>query len=200
MNAKEKTRNHFDKTAHEYNDSSDGKFVEGMYDSLVKEIQKSESGKILDVGCGNGNLFTCLPDGKYELHGVDFSENMIEEAKRNCKTTAAFSVADAENLPFDDNTFDIIVCNASFHHYTHPNTVLKEMNRVLRPGGKLLIGDPYVPGIARPLINVLIKFSEKGDYHLYGFNEMQELFLKNEFIPLSSVKTGNHTALHIAGK
>ena len=46
MNAKEKTRNHFDKTAHEYNDSSDGKFVEGMYDSLVKEIQKSESGKI----------------------------------------------------------------------------------------------------------------------------------------------------------
>lgn len=81
MNAKEKTKNHFDKTASEYNDSSDGKFVEGMYDALVKEIQKSESGRILDVGCGNGNLFTLLPDGKYELYGVDFSKNMIDEEK-----------------------------------------------------------------------------------------------------------------------
>ena len=200
MNAKEKTKNHFDKTASEYNDSSDGKFVEGMYDALVKEIQKSESGRILDVGCGNGNLFTLLPDGKYELYGVDFSKNMIDEAKMNCKTQATFSVADAESLPFDDDSFDMIVCNASFHHYTRPDDVLKEMRRVLKPSGKLLIGDPYVPGIARPLINVLIKFSDKGDYHFYGFNEMQELFLKNEFIPLSSVKTGEHTALHIAGK
>ena len=200
MNAKEKTKNHFDKTASEYNDSSDGKFVEGMYDALVKEIQKSESGRILDVGCGNGNLFTLLPDGKYELYGVDFSKNMIDEAKMNCKLQATFSVADAESLPFDDDSFDMIVCNASFHHYTRPDDVLKEMRRVLKPSGKLLIGDPYVPGIARPLINVLIKFSDKGDYHFYGFNEMQELFLKNEFIPLSSVKTGEHTALHIAGK
>jgi ubiquinone/menaquinone biosynthesis C-methylase UbiE len=200
MNAKEKTKNHFDKTAQDYNDSSDGKFVDGMYEPLVKEIQKSESGRILDVGCGNGNLFRFLPDGKYELHGIDFSENMIGQAKRNCKTQASFSVADAEHLPFDDNSFDIIVCNASFHHYICPDAVLKEMRRVLKPSGKLLIGDPYVPGIARPLINVLIKFSKKGDYHIYGFNEMQELMLKNELIPLSSFKTGEHTALHIAGK
>lgn len=200
MNAKEKTKSHFDKTAQDYNESSDGKFVEGMYEPLVKEIQKSESGRILDVGCGNGNLFTFLPEGKYELYGVDFSKNMIVEAKMNCKTHAEFHVADAECLPFDNNTFDIVVCNASFHHYTHPDEVLSEMRRVLKPGGKLLIGDPYVPGIARPIINVLIKFSQKGDYHFYGFNEMQELFLKNEFIPLSSFKTGEHTALHIAGK
>ena len=63
-----------------------------------------------------------------------------------------------------------------------------------------MIGDPYVPGIVRPLINVLIKFSEKGDYHFYGLNEMQELFLENDLIPVSSLKTGDHTALHIAGK
>jgi SAM-dependent methyltransferase len=56
------------------------------------------------------------------------------------------------------------------------------MRRVLRPGGKLIIGDPYVPGFARPFLNILIKFSEKGDYHFYGLDEMQELFLKNDFI------------------
>ena len=82
MNAKDKTKNHFNKTACEYNNSSDGKFVEGMYDILVDEILKSKGGKILDVGCGNGNLFKMLPDGRYELHGIDFSENMIDEAKK----------------------------------------------------------------------------------------------------------------------
>jgi len=59
MNAKDKTKNHFNKTACEYNNSSDGKFVEGMYDILVDEILKSKGGKILDVGCGNGIYLKC---------------------------------------------------------------------------------------------------------------------------------------------
>lgn len=63
-----------------------------------------------------------------------------------------------------------------------------------------MIGDPYVPMPIRPLINILIKFSEKGDYHFYGFDEMQKLFLKNDLIPLSSQKTGEHTSLHIGEK
>lgn len=200
MNSKQKTKDHFNKTASEYDDSSDGKFVAEMYGALVSEIEKTPSGRILDVGCGNANLFNLIPNGKYELYGVDFSKNMIEEAKKNCKREATFAIADAEELPFDDNTFDIVVCNASFHHYIHPEIVLEEMHRVLKHGGKLLIGDPYIPGFARPLINMLIRFSEKGDYHFYGLGEMQELFLKSEFMPISSLKTGEHTALHIAAK
>ena len=70
----------------------------------------------------------------------------------------------------------------------------------MKPSGKLLIGDPYVPGIAMPLINVLIKFSDKGDYHFYGFGEMKKLFVKNGFNPVSSIRTGDHTAFHIAEK
>ena len=200
MDSKQRTKNHFDKTAGDYNNSSDGRFVAEMYDVIVEEIEKHPNAKILDVGCGNGNLFSLLSEKKYELYGIDFSENMIDEAKRNCKREATFTVADAEKLPFDDNAFDIVVCNASFHHYIHPDAVLKEMRRVLRPGGKLIIGDPYVPGFARPFLNILIKFSEKGDYHFYGLDEMQELFLKNDFIPISSLRTGEHSALHTAAK
>lgn len=200
MNAKDKTKQHFNETASDYNNSTDGKFVEPMYGVIVKEIQKSQGGKILDIGCGNGNLFTYLPDGKYELFGVDFSENMISEAKRNCKQKATFSLADAEKLPFDSDEFDIIVCNASFHHYIHPNAVLKEMHRVLKYGGKVLIGDPYFSTVVRPIMNVLVKFSNEGDYHFYGFGEMKKLFVKNGFNPVSSIRTGNHTAFHIAEK
>lgn len=200
MNSKDKTKQHFNNTAQNYNESHDGKFVAPMYDIIIDEIQKSESGKVLDVGCGNGNLFMMLPDEKYELHGIDFSENMIIEAKHYCKTKASFTVADAEKLPFEDNTFDIVVCNASFHHYIHPDTVLMEMQRVLKDGGKLLIGDPYVPSLVRPFINVLTKFSENGDYHFYGLEEMKKLFRKNGLTPVSALKTDEHTAFHIAEK
>lgn len=200
MNSKEKTKQHFNETASSYNTSDDGKFVSEMYDVMVDEIQKSQPGKILDVGCGNGNLFTFLPDGKYELFGVDFSENMIIEAKKNCKVKASFSVSDAENLPFDDDTFDIVVCNASFHHYIHPNIVLEEMHRVLKDGGKLLIGDPYIPNGLRGLMNVLLRFSDSGDYHIYGLKEMEDLFVDTGFNPVSSLKTGKRTAFYIARK
>ena len=199
IDAKERTKQHFNETASDYNNSSDGKFVEPMYEIIVEEISKLQSGRILDVGCGNGNLFTYLAEDKYELFGIDFCENMIAEAKRNCRN-AIFSVADAENIPFDDDSFDIIVCNASFHHYVHPNKVLKEMHRVLKDEGKLLIGDPYFSTFARPLMNVLVKLSNEGDYHFYGLNEMKKLFAKNGFRPVSSTVTGEHRAFHIAEK
>lgn len=200
MNAKEKTKQHFNETAVNYNSSSNGKFVKPMYEVILKEIQASESGKILDVGCGNGTLFTFLPDEKYELFGVDFSENMIAEAKKGRETRASFFVADAEDLPFDREFFDILVCNASFHHYIHPNTVLEEMHRVLKDGGKLIIGDPYLPTVVRPIMNVLTKFSREGDYHFYGLSEMKKLLIKNGFIPVSSIRTGAHTAFYVAKK
>lgn len=200
MNSKEKTMRHFNETASDYNNSDDGKFVKEMYATLVDEIQKSESGKILDVGCGNGNLFKMLPDDKYELFGVDFSENMILEAKNSCKGKATFNVADAEMLPFEDNTFDIVVCNASFHHYIHPDAVLGEIRRVLKNGGRLLIGDPYIPTGLRSVMNVMLRFSDSGDYHIYGLKEMENLLEENGLNPLSSQKTSERTAFYVASK
>lgn len=198
MESKEKTKQHFNETAADYNNSNDGKFVTPMYASFLKEIHKSQTGRILDVGCGNGNLFSFLSNEQYELFGIDFSENMIAEAKKYFSEKASFFVADAEELPFADNTIDIITCNASFHHYVHPNTVLAEMKRVLKDGGKLLIGDPYPPFVIRPIMNLLTKYSDEGDYHFYGIAEMKKLLANNGLEWNSSIKTGRFTILHIA--
>lgn len=199
-NAKMKTKRHFNETASDYSNSNDGKFVQPMYEALVKEINRTPGGKLLDVGCGNGMLFTLLSEEQYEMFGIDFSENMITEAEKACGDKASFCVADAEKLPFDGDTFDMITCNASFHHYIHPDTVLMEMNRVLKPGGMLIIGDPYIPAFVRPLMNVLTKLSNEGDYHFYGMKEMKKHFLKNGFSPISAERTGEHTALYTAKK
>ena len=76
MDAKEKTKRHFNATAADYNNSGDGKFVQPMNESLVRELRKLKGGKLLDVGCGNGNLFGLLKE-EYHFYGVDLSENML---------------------------------------------------------------------------------------------------------------------------
>ncbi len=200
MDTREKTREHFNRTAACYDASSDGRFVRPMYAAIVNEIARSEGGRILDVGCGNGNLFTFLPKGKYELFGVDFAESMIEEARKNTGPEASYLVADAEDLPFARDVFDIVVCNASFHHYVHPDAALSEMRRVLKEGGKLLLGDPYPPALLRPVMNLVTKRSSEGDHHYYGMKEMKNLLVKNGFAPVSCAKTGEHTVFYVAEK
>ena len=198
MRSAEKTKKHFNETASDYNNSGNGRFVEPMYDALLKALGELPGRRLLDVGCGNGNLFKHFPGEKYELFGVDFSENMISEAKKQCGGKASFFISDAERLPFEDNSMDIITCNASFHHYVQPGKVLREMHRVLKKGGALIIGDPYIPAAVRPIMNLLIRFSKEGDHHFYGFNEMKRLFTENGFSAAACEKTGEHIALYTA--
>lgn len=200
MDSKEKTLKHFNETAADYNDSSDGKFVHAMYQALVEEINHVGGGKLLDIGCGNGNLFGLVTNENLSFYGIDLSEKMIEQAKASFSEVAKLYVSDAEKLPFKNEVFDILVCNASFHHYTHPDTVLEEMKRVAAPGCILLIGDPYAPQPFRGLANIFTKYSDEGDFHYYGIHEMQRLLYKHGFDYIRSRRTGDHSILHIAKK
>jgi len=69
---------------------------------------------------------------------------MIGKAKENFKGRENFHFikANAEEIPFEDDQFDIIICTNSFHHYLHPDKALKEMYRLLKLGGKVYILDP----------------------------------------------------------
>lgn len=198
MEVKEKSINHFNSSAVEYDSSFDGKFVKVMYQPLLQELEKEEEGKLLDVGCGTGNILYRLVNGKRELYGIDLSENMVEESKKRMGRDAHIKVADAEHIPYADNTFDTLVCNASFHHYPHPEEVLREMKRVLKNGGKLLIGEGYVIQPLRMLLNLSFRFSDSGDFHTYGKNEFIRMLKDSEFQITEVKKTSCHTMLYIA--
>lgn len=200
MNAKERTKKHFDETAADYDQSADGKFVQPMYAALVEEIERVNADKLLDIGCGTGNLFAFLKNETPEIYGVDLSEKMIEVAQEKYANRAKLFVSDAEKLPFENEMFDILVCNASFHHYTQPHTVLDEMSRVAKPNCTLLIGDPYSPQPFRGLANFFTKYSDGGDYHYYGVHEMTKLLAAHGFIMSDTKRTSNHSILFIAKK
>ena len=91
---------------------------------------------------------------------------------------AHFVIGDTEDLPFKNNTFDIVICNDSFHHYPAPEKVLDEAYRVLKDSGIIIIGDCWQPLFARQLMNMYMKHSKEGDVKIYSKKEMIHLLLR----------------------
>ena len=181
---KENSKMNYNKQAGIYDEKGDGKFVAPMYGEIINRVINANPKKILDVGCGTGNVLIRLSSNEeLSLYGLDISENMIEIAKKNLGNKAELKVGDSEYMPWEDNSFDVIVCNASFHHYPNPEKVLLEMRRVLKSKGTLIIGDPTAPVIIRQLLNLKFKRSNNGDYRLYSKIEIEELLIKCDFVP-----------------
>lgn len=118
----------------------------------VKEIADKDSPvKVLDVACGTGD-FTIEIAKKVsagsEVIGVDISEGMMEIGKEKmlkAGVTAEMTVADCESLPYDQNTFDRIAVGFGVRNFEHLDLGLREMCRVLKPDGKLVILELSLP-------------------------------------------------------
>ena len=191
--SKQTTKKHFDETAKYYNESSDGKFVKCMYDEILNRVLSVPNNNILDLGCGNGNILKLLEEKTTSnLYGLDLSDNMISEAKKRLSKNVILTVGDSENLPYEDNKFDVIICNASFHHYPHPDIVLKEIHRVLKTNGVFILGDPAIPfNLLRHVFNYFLKYSNSGDYKIYNQKEIT-LLLNNNNFQIDKFKMINH--------
>lgn len=101
----------------------------------------SEEDRVLDAGCGNGRLYEFLKNSNIAYTGIDSSEELINIAKKSFPD-ANFLLGDILTLPFSDNKFNVIFCIAALHHLPGKNLreqVIKEFNRVLVPGGYLIM-------------------------------------------------------------
>lgn len=112
--------------------------MSGQLDILCEVGQISDLDRVLELGCGPGDVAIQLAAISAKVTGIDFSENMIEVARARFPELA-FEVADAEQLPFKDVSFDVVVSNYTAHHFARPQDVFEEARRVLRPGGRLAV-------------------------------------------------------------
>lgn len=117
-----------------------------VYDGLVRLSDVRPGDRVLDVGCGTGYLSGRVaraigPDGRVE--GIDPSGSVVAYATERAAPNATFRVAGAEQLPYDDGSFDAVVSCLAVHHIgaTDRGQAFAEMYRVLRPGGRLVIAD-----------------------------------------------------------
>jgi arsenite methyltransferase len=109
-------------------------------------LDPAEGEAVLDIGCGTGillrELFGCVgPSGT--AHGIDPSEDMLSAARTACDGVKNVSIrrADAYNLPFEDDSFDAVVSVQVFEYLDDLPRALTQCRRVLKPGGRLVIGD-----------------------------------------------------------
>lgn len=118
-------------------------FASYMQDGAIEILESwnLEPGqRLLDIGCGSGQ--TAIPAAKqgHQVTGIDIAENLIEFARERAsyeELKVQFDVGDAEALPYEDNSFDVVISMIGAMFAPRPEKVVNEIARVLRPGGKL---------------------------------------------------------------
>jgi ubiquinone/menaquinone biosynthesis C-methylase UbiE len=152
--------------------------------AVLNSLNPRLGSSILDVGCGTGILLhKLLQLGKdLNLYGMDIAPEMVRVARAKFGELVEIREGSANSLPYDDNSLDYVTCATSFHHYPDPDNSLREMFRVLKSGGKLIILDPFTNGLLRKTICAILDiiFNEKGT-NLFTKEKMCQMFQRTGF-------------------
>jgi ubiquinone/menaquinone biosynthesis C-methylase UbiE len=110
---------------------------------FIAKAAKAEEAGLLDVGCGSGIFLNVVSDllANVSLHGLDYDHRLLDEASLRVNK-ASFVRASAEELPFEDSTFDFITTFHNIEHLYHPEYFIAECARVLKNGGYVLLATP----------------------------------------------------------
>ncbi len=123
--------------------------VPGDLQAILQRVELSPDARVLDVAAGSGLLGRALAPRAKEVVAVDITAEMLsggrEAAARDGITNITFIQAEAESLPFEDGSFDLVVTRFSLHHIAEPQRVVDEMVRVARGRGRVLLIDMLVP-------------------------------------------------------
>ena len=103
--------------------------------------------RVLDIATGPGYIAEAFAREAREVIGVDLTAAMLaigeERTKQNGLSNVSFRIGDAQNLPFERENFDVVVCRLALHHMQEPGRVVGEMTRVCRAGGTVLVEDIF---------------------------------------------------------
>jgi SAM-dependent methyltransferase len=129
--------------------------IESFYLWLLDRLQLPRTGSLLDVSCGAGEVVRLAAHHGLQATGVDISHLVAKVAQRNAAPHGRIAVSNGESLPFPDASFDFVTNIGSLEHFVDPAQGVREMARVLRPGGHAFV---LVPNTFSLLANVWTAF------------------------------------------
>ena len=206
---KHNAHSEFNKWADSYDHSIINRLLfDACHRKLIEQVRRVLIGcgngrplRLLDVGCGTAVLLGRLissTDGRLYGVGLDLAQAMLRNARDRAErlrltTQLCFTQADSEHLPFASESFDLVTCANSFHHYPDQQRAVREMHRVLRPGGRLMIADGNIDhGLGWVIFDVFVNLIEGGVRHRRS-GEMREIFLRAGFTDVRQERF-NHVA------
>jgi ubiquinone/menaquinone biosynthesis C-methylase UbiE len=190
----------FDRWASSYEAGRIAPWFRYTQELAIRALDLGPGSRVLDVGCGTGHatrrLAAIVPVGR--ACGIDISARMIEQARARVPDELAdrieFREAAADAIPYGEGEFSHVLCTNSFHHYPDPIRSLREMRRVLEPGGQVAILE-NAPDLSwyTWAWDRILRIVEAGHVRYYpsrelgemleraGFEDRALLLLKNEF-------------------
>ena len=145
---KDRVQKQFGRTAEEYVTSESHAKGEDL-SLLVDWLSPKQTWIALDVATGGGHVARAVSPWVRTVFAVDLTQTMLEAARHHLMGEGVrnvhFVLADAESLPFLDETFDAVICRIAAHHFPQPEKFVQESWRVLKPGGSWLMIDNVAP-------------------------------------------------------
>lgn len=150
---------------------------------LIEMAKVKEDDTVLDVACGPGMVTCEFARIASHVTGIDITEKMIEQAKKRQSEfglkNLSWDIGTVLPLPYALNTFSAVVTRYSFHHFLDPKAVLKEMCRVCRSGGVVLIADAALPADKVDAYNRMEKLRDPSHTQALSFDEWEKLMVES---------------------
>ncbi len=175
------------------------------YPPVLEEIRKEPFHTLLDAGCGTAPMLSLLTEEypEAEFTGLDLTPEMIKTAEKKHLPKTTFVVGDCENMPFEENSFDVIINTQSFHHYPHPQDFFNSVSRVLKPGGKLILRDMTAAKVIVQLANriemPLANLLGHGDAAAHTLEEVRQ-FCENAGLTVEKLEQQKKFRLHLVAR
>ena len=145
-----------------------------------------EASKVLDIGCGSSQTLS-----KYKGVGIDINKEKVEFMNSHSSNDGqrTYFLGDARSLPFEDNSFDAVLCIEVIEHLQIPADIMIEIARVTKPNGKIVLATPDYSKPPAYLIDIMTPY---GGYHTYRFSRrtLEKLCKSSGLKPLRHIYVG----------
>jgi ubiquinone/menaquinone biosynthesis C-methylase UbiE len=149
-------------------------------DRIVRMANAGPDDTVLDVACGPGLLVCAFAPVVKHATGIDITPAMIEQAcalqEQRGLTNVTWQQGDVLPLPYNDDQFSIVSARFAFHHFIDPLAVLKEMARVCRPGGRVVVADSAPAATKADAFNAMERLRDPSHVRALPVDELRGLF------------------------
>ncbi|AFZ01565.1 class I SAM-dependent methyltransferase [Calothrix sp. PCC 6303] len=166
----------YSRIAHKY-DRRWSFYIEATIQATLSRLDIHSGDRILDLGCGTGtliqNLLKVAPET--EIVGLDPSAEMLNVARQKLPAAIDLKVGSATSIPFSSNSFDVLISTSAFHYFPNPDLAIQEMQRVLKPGGFLLITDWCHDYRTCQILDLALRMFNRAHFRTYRVSECQNM-------------------------